>query len=78
LQQLPDNDTRDKLREALVKVREELLKVQIETLKQDVIDHEKRLRLLEESATKFNFLVYITMGGGALSLINLVMQIFRP
>lgn len=35
-------------------------------------DHEKRIRIVEEVATKFNFLMALSIGGGALSAIVLV------
>ncbi len=35
-------------------------------------DHEKRIRLVEEVATKFNFLMALSIGGGALSAIVLI------
>ena len=35
-------------------------------------DHEKRLRLVEEVATKFNFLMALSIGGGLLSAIMLI------
>lgn len=34
-------------------------------------DHEKRIRAVEEVATKFNFLMALSIGGGALSAIVL-------
>ena len=34
-------------------------------------DHEKRLRVVEEVATKFNFLMALSIGGGLLSAIVL-------
>lgn len=35
-------------------------------------DHEKRIRAVEEVATKFNFLMALSIGGGALSAIAIV------
>ena len=58
-------ETPNNLKEAVTRVR-------YETLKGDVIDHETRLRVIEEAVTKFNFILYLTLGGGALSLINLM------
>lgn len=48
-----------------------LIQIQIDNLNQSNTDHEKRLRALEDTATKFNFILYLTMGGGFVSLINL-------
>ncbi len=53
------------------KLETKILQLQIEGLRQDMDDHEKRLRLLEDTATKFNFLLYLTMGGGLVSIFNL-------
>lgn len=50
---------------------ERLINYQIEQLRGQREDHEKRLRLLEETATRFNFILYLTMGGGLVSLMNL-------
>ena len=49
-----------------------ILQLQIDTLKKSSEDHEARLRTLEETATRFNFLLYLTMGGGLVSLLNLL------
>jgi hypothetical protein len=84
---MDNNDTRDKLREELVRVQMEGIKISIEQLRirmHERIDaiqtaqseHEKRLRLVEEVAVKFNFIIYLTMGGGLIGLINLAYLIF--
>ena len=68
-------------------LRSELLRVQLEALRMsmdnrivqnasDIADHEKRLRLVEDTSTKFNFLLYLVMGGGLISLINLGLLAF--
>ena len=48
-----------------------ILQLQIDALRKASEDHEMRLRVLEEAATKFNFLLYLTMGGGLVGLFNL-------
>lgn len=53
-------------------LKDAITRVRYETLKTDVDDHEKRIRVIEEAVTKFNFLIYLTMGGGLLSMINLL------
>jgi hypothetical protein len=53
-----------------------MVQMQIDRLSKDLDDHEKRLRLLEEAATKFNFILYLTMGGGLVSLIDLALLVF--
>lgn len=43
--------------------------------KTDMEDHEKRIRLLEESSTKVNTLIWLVFGGGVLSAVNLYLLI---
>lgn len=50
---------------------ERLVEFRLQQLIMQKDDHEKRVRLLEETATRFNFLIYLTMGGGMISLLNL-------
>ena len=38
-------------------------------------DHEKRIRIVEVVATKFNFLMALSIGGGGLSAIVLIREI---
>ena len=49
-----------------------VLQLQIDALRKAVEDRENRLRSLEETQTRFNFLLYLTMGGGLMGLINLI------
>lgn len=44
-------------------------------LETDHADHEKRIRGVEEVATKFNFLMALSIGGGALSAVVLIKSI---
>jgi hypothetical protein len=53
-----------------------IVQIQIDGLRKDIEDHEKRVRLLEETATKFNFILYLTMGGGLVSLVDLALLVF--
>jgi hypothetical protein len=53
-----------------------IVQMQLDALHKSISDHEQRLRLLEDTATKFNFLLYLTMGGGLLSLVNLLALVF--
>lgn len=55
----------------LDEMENKLLQLQIDSVKMASDDHEKRIRALEDTATKFNFILYLTMGGGFVSLINL-------
>lgn len=78
------SDTADKLRAELARIQMEGLKLQQEGMRQnletrldqhriEIEDHEKRLRVVEEAATKFNLLLWLTMGGGLIGLINLLL-----
>ena len=53
-----------------------IVQLQLDSLQKSLADHEGRLRTLEDTATRFNFLVYLTMGGGLLSLVNLLTLAF--
>ena len=57
----------------LDELEDKILQLQIDTLRKESEDHEKRIRSLEDTATKFNFLLYLTMGGGLVSLVDLIM-----
>jgi hypothetical protein len=50
-----------------------IVQIQVDALNAKAEDHEKRIRALEDTATKFNFILYLTMGGGFVSLVNLAM-----
>ena len=52
-------------------VESRILQLQIDALRKSSEDHEMHLRLLEDTATRFNFLLYQTMGGGLVGLFNL-------
>jgi hypothetical protein len=56
----------------LDELESKILQLQIDALKKASEDHESRLRALEDTATKFNFLLYLTMGGGLVGLFNLL------
>lgn len=56
-------DTPPDLKEAVTHVR-------YSTLNERANDHEARLRMLEEVATQFKLLMYLSFGGGALTFIN--------
>jgi hypothetical protein len=50
----------------------EMSALRLKTLEAQAADFEKRLRELTESATQFKLLVSLAVGGGLLSLIELV------
>ncbi len=71
----------------LIRVQIEGLKLAQEQMRQrldarldahsaELADHEKRLRINEETTVKFNFILYLVMGGGLVSLINLGLLAF--
>ena len=56
----------------------EMSTLRLKTLEAQAADFEKRLRELTESATQFKLLVSLAVGGGLLSLIELVRSLIRP
>jgi len=56
----------------------EISLLRLETLEGQATDFEKRLRDLTESATQFKLLVSLAVGGGMLSLIELIRSLIRP
>lgn len=52
--------------------------LRLKTLETQAADFEKRLRVLTESATQFKLLVSLAVGGGMLSLIELVRSLLHP
>ncbi len=57
----------------LDELENKIVQIQVDALALKADDHEKRIRTLEDTATKFNFILYLTMGGGFVSLVNLAM-----
>ena len=56
----------------------EMSLLRLQTLEGQAVDFEKRLRDLTESATQFKLLVSLAVGGGMLSLIELVRSLLHP
>jgi len=56
----------------------EMSSLRLKTLEAQAIDFEKRLRELTESATQFKLLVSLAVGGGMLSLVELVRGLLHP
>jgi hypothetical protein len=56
----------------------EMSALRLQNLETQAGDFEKRLRELTESATQFKLLVSLAVGGGLLSLIELVRSLLRP
>ncbi len=50
----------------------------LKTLEAQAADFEKRLRALTESATQFKLLVSLAVGGGLLSMIELIRTVIHP
>ena len=55
----------------------EISDLRLKTLESQATDFEKRLRELTESATQFKFLVSLAVGGGLLSLIELIRSLIK-
>jgi hypothetical protein len=56
----------------------EMSALRLKTLEMQTADFEKRLRDLTESATQFKLLVSLAVGGGMLSLIELIRNLIQP
>jgi hypothetical protein len=56
----------------------EMSAIRLKALETQAADFEKRVRMLTESATQFKLLVSLAMGGGLLSLIELVRGFLHP
>jgi hypothetical protein len=56
----------------------EMSALRLKTLEGQAADFEKRLRDLTESATQFKLLVSLAVGGGMLSVIELVRSLLHP
>lgn len=52
--------------------------LRLDALEVQAVDFEKRLRELTESATQFKMMVSLAVGGGLLSLIELVRVLLQP
>jgi hypothetical protein len=57
----------------LLKVKLELIESKIAALQQNDADKEQRLRAVEISRTRFEMLAWLAFGGGALSVINILL-----
>lgn len=57
---------------------DEMGDMRLRTLECQAADFEKRLRELTESATQFKLLVSLAVGGGLLSLVELVRGLLHP
>jgi hypothetical protein len=56
----------------------EMSALRLKNLEAQAVDFEKRLRELTESATQFKLLVSLAVGGGLLSLIELIRSLVHP
>ncbi len=61
----------------LLQVKLQLIETRISELQQSDADKELRLRAVEVSRTRFETLVWLACGGGAVSLINILLR-FKP
>ena len=69
---MTDAEKIESLQYELETTRARLTDLRLSALETSRADHELRLRNVEEVATKFNFLMALSIGGGALSAIVLV------
>ncbi len=56
----------------------EMSELRLKLLESQAADFEKRLRDLTESATQFKLLASLAVGGGLLSLVELVSKLLHP
>lgn len=68
--------TTTKKQPSLEGLQRQVFELQIEQIRKDIDDHEKRIRIVEDAAIRFNFLLYLTMGGGLISIFNLLAIVF--
>ena len=61
----------------LLQMKLALIESKIANLEQHDADQENRLRVVETSRVRFETLAYFAFGGGALSILNLILQIFN-
>jgi hypothetical protein len=59
----------------LLQVKLELIESRIAELQRNDADKELRLRAVEVSRTRFETLVWLACGGGAISLINILLKL---
>ena len=59
----------------LLQVKLELIESKIAELQHNDLDKEQRLRLVEISRTRFETLAWLACGGGAISLINILLRL---
>ncbi len=69
---MTDTERIQSLEYELETTRARLTDLRLTALESSRADHEQRLRNVEEVATKFNFLMALSIGGGALSAIVLI------
>jgi hypothetical protein len=56
----------------------EMSELHLKPLESQAADFEKRLRELTESATQFKLLVSLAVGGGLLSVVELIRNLIHP
>jgi hypothetical protein len=59
----------------LLQVKLELIESRISELQRNDADKELRLRAVEVSRTRFETLAWLAFGGGAISLINILLRL---
>lgn len=69
---MTEEETILQLQKELQNMRVLLTDTRLASLEKSRDEHDKRIRMVEEVATKFNFLMSLSIGGGALSAIVLL------
>lgn len=59
------------LQRQLLELKINIIEKQQTVQREEIDRHDVRLRPLEDTAIRFNFLLYLTMGGGLVGLFNL-------
>ncbi len=59
----------------LLQVKLQLIEIRINELQQSDADKELRLRAVEASRTRFETLAWLACGGGAVSLLNILLRL---
>lgn len=60
------------LQRQLLELKINIIEKQQTVQREEIDRHDVRLRPLEDTAIRFNFLLYLTMGGGLVGLFNLL------
>jgi len=71
-----DNQSVIEMQTEISRLKNELVQIQLDNLRKNIDDHERRIRPIEDVAVKFNFIIFLTAGGGLVSTVNLAAFIY--